>query len=168
MTASSIDFDGDIYGEPVPDVDFRPRLPRTKWGWRRIMRQMVQEQILTDNVREEKTMTRTSHGHHIPGSPDEIFDQSDVVKCGGIGICSDCDVDVEHFTLRKTKSYTALKPRAVELGRRAQDLENAMLWDEYKASRKKWLEFLEGTDVDLRIRLSKVYWLERDRGLTGE
>ena len=94
------------------------------------MRQMVQEQILVESVREEKT---------VPEKLQPV-----------------------------RKFYVDMKPRAIELGREAQDLENNMLWDEYKAARKEWLEFLKGTDVDLRIRLCKVYWLERDRGLTGE
>ena len=88
-------------------------------------------------------------------------------------MCPRCKADVEEVV--GVKSYTSMKPRAIELGRRCQDLENAMLWDgydgllqDYKAARKEWLEFLKGTDKDLRIRLSKCYWLERDRGLTGE
>jgi hypothetical protein len=126
--ATPIDFDGDTYGEPISDMDFRSRFPMTPWGWRRAMRKMTAEKILADSVRKEKDMT----GESFKGS------------------------------------YSSMKPRAIELGRKAQDLENAMLWDEYKAARKEWLEFLKGTDVDLRIRLVKCYWLERDRGLTGE
>ncbi len=170
--ATPIDFDGDTYGEPISDVDFRPRLPRTRWGWRKIMRQMVQEQILSDSARAEKVM-HTSHGHHIPGTFGEsAIPRGDVAKCGGVGLCQICTYEAEEATSKK--SYSAMKPRAIELARKAQDLENAMMWDgydslleDYKVSRREWLEFLKDTDMDLRVRLSKCYWLERDRGLTG-
>lgn len=117
--ATPIDFDGEMYDEPIPDVDFRVGAPRTRWGWKRALKKLIRE--------EESRMTEET-----PKSNVEMF------------------------------------AKAVEHGRRCQDLENAMLWDEYTAARKEWLEFLDGLDKDARSSLSKTYWAERDRGLTGE
>ena len=35
-------------------------------------------------------MTLTSHGHHIPGSPEEVGDSPPKARCGGPGLCGVC------------------------------------------------------------------------------
>jgi hypothetical protein len=43
-------------------------------------------------------MTFTSHGHHIPGSPD--YDESEKVpvsRCGGPNLCSTCKHEAQHY-----------------------------------------------------------------------
>jgi hypothetical protein len=163
--ATPIDLDGDIYGEPISNVDFRPHLPRTRWGWKRLMRKMTREQILVESVREEKSMAHTGHGHHIPGTTGEgSIPRGDVTKCGGVGICPRCKIEAETFMTPEQ-----VKEAAVAFGRKCQDLENNCLWDEYKAAREEWtLFFLGVTDADLKQRAFELYWIERDRGLTGE
>jgi hypothetical protein len=50
-------------------------------------------------------MTYTSHGHHIPGSPEDFGDELPKARCGGPGLCGVC-----------TSQSTAWRTEADRLG----------------------------------------------------
>lgn len=43
-------------------------------------------------------MTLTSHGHHIPGSPEEVGDVPPKARCGGPGLCGPCSAQSAFWT----------------------------------------------------------------------
>ena len=94
--ATPIDFDGDLYGEPISDeITMEIPKPRShKRWWKKHKKTAIK---FTYIVEDGRSMTRTGHGHHIPGTTPTKGIPNPVTDCGGPGVCPRCTTDVEQY-----------------------------------------------------------------------
>lgn len=57
-------------------------------------------------------MVYTRHGHHIPGSDEELFPSSKVYRCGGPGLCAACSNDAGIFNESRSLRIAKIKADA--------------------------------------------------------
>lgn len=69
-------------------------------------------------------MAVTGHGHHIPGSPKDMFFLSNSVECGGVGVCPRCGTEAQEYeTFAKLPQDNVERAKAIV--ERYVDLQNA-------------------------------------------